>query len=157
MIQRRPENLSPHPEGGRYREVYRSAQPVTVPEGASRSALTHIYFQLEPGEFSRFHRVASDEVWNLYRGAVRLHLWKGTAIESVELSAQGNCFCTVVPAGVWQAAEPLGGPVLVGCSVAPGFEFEDFEMIDPAGREARRLLEVAPGLRRLVEEPSSSD
>ncbi|MBT7848719.1 MAG: cupin domain-containing protein, partial [Lentisphaerae bacterium] len=118
-----------------------------------RSALTHIYFSLDAGERSRFHRVAGDEVWNLYEGVgIRLYLWDGSAIRPtcVVLSAEERCFCHIVPGGTWQAAEPLEGTVLVGCSVAPGFEFSDFELMDPESDLARRLAAVASDLRPLV-------
>ena len=151
----RPGDLAPHPEGGHFREVYRSVNSVRAASGALRAALTHIYFGLDPGECSRFHRVTSDEVWNLYRGAVRLHLWDGAAVQSVDLSAAEDRFCTVVEAGIWQGAEPLEGSVLVGCSVAPGFDFADFEMIDPEGQVARQLLAAAPQLAHLVGMPRS--
>lgn len=138
----KPTDLIQHPEGGRFREMFRSEKRVTTMTGGSRSALTHIYFSLNQGETSRFHRVESDEVWNLYQGqGLKLYLWDGKSQpECIELSARENCFCYVVQAGIWQAAEPLDGQVLVGCSVAPGFEFEDFELIDPASAESERLL-----------------
>lgn len=138
-----PTDLQAHPEGGRFQEVFRSSDVVTTSQGKSRSALTHIYFSLKTGEVSRFHRVESDEVWNLYQGqGVRLHLWDGTnqPPRSIELSSEANCFCTVVPAGVWQAAEPIGASALVGCSVGPGFEFEDFTLIESDSSEAKQLL-----------------
>ncbi|MBT4818727.1 MAG: hypothetical protein HN976_34620 [Lentisphaerae bacterium] len=73
--------LIDHPEGGRYHEVFRSDATVRTENGPSRSALTHIYFSLDAGERSRFHRVAGDEVWNLYEGVgIRLYLWDGSAI-----------------------------------------------------------------------------
>ena len=126
-----PVDLTPHPEGGRFREVFRSAVRVVRADGAERAALTHIYFELRPGERSRFHRVTGDEVWNLYCGALKLHLWDGVGEpETVVLSAETDCFCAVVPGGVWQAAEPLDDAALVGCSVGPGFEFGDFEMME---------------------------
>ena len=148
----RPVDLAPHPEGGRFREVYRSADRVTAAGGADRAAVTHIYFELRDGEVSRFHRVSSDEVWNLYRGdGVRLFQWDGAGgpVETVELSAAADTFCHVVPAGRWQAAEPTGGPVLVGCTVAPGFEFADFELLRP-GPVADGLAAARPDLGRLV-------
>ena len=150
----KPVDLIAHPEGGRFREVFRSSQRVATPDGASRSALTHIYFSLKPGEVSRFHRVASDEVWNLYQGArLNLYLWDGTETppECITLSAGENCFCHVVPAGTWQAAEPMADTVLVGCSVAPGFEFADFTLIDPDSEVASRLLSLAPEMVKYVE------
>ena len=136
------ENLETHPEGGRFKEVFRSGRIVHTPEGKERSALTHIYFELTEGEVSRFHRVASDEVWNLYEGeGVLLYIWndKEEELEIVELSAAKQEFCHVVRAGLWQAAKPLGGRVLVGCSVGPGFEFEDFELINPDDSVAERI------------------
>lgn len=150
----KPTGLIEHQEGGRFREVFRSARVVTTDRGEQRSALTHIYFALDPGEGSRFHKVDSDEVWNLYRGEeLRLYLWDGTANppDVVTLSAEDNCFCHVVPAGTWQAAEPVAGGVLVGCSVAPGFEFADFELIRPDSAEARLLIAFDPALARFTD------
>ncbi|MCA9263241.1 MAG: cupin domain-containing protein [Planctomycetales bacterium] len=140
----RPDNLIAHPEGGRYQEVFRSLAQIQSATGQVRSALTHIYFSLDAGEVSRFHRVASDEVWNLYQGeGLLLVTWDGSSQrpQEVILSAQAHCFCHVVPAGYWQAAQPLSGArsVLVGCSVAPGFDFSDFELIDPRSEVASRL------------------
>lgn len=149
----KPVDLKEHPEGGRFLEVFRSVTRVTRADGAERSALTHIYFSLEPGEVSRFHKVAADEVWNLYRGTgVRLYTWGSTdeAPRQIELSAARSCFCHVVPAGCWQAAEPIAGSVLVGCSVGPGFAFADFELIEPGSPEARQLMSTAPGLSRFI-------
>jgi predicted cupin superfamily sugar epimerase len=143
----KPTDLIDHPEGGRFREVFRSARVVTTGEGDTRTALTHIYFSLRPGEVSRFHRVSSDEVWNLYRGpGLRLYTWDGAAVPPapVTLSAAGQCFCHVVPAGTWQAAEPISDAVLVGCSVAPGFEFADFELMRPDSEPGRLLKSIDP-------------
>jgi predicted cupin superfamily sugar epimerase len=149
----KPLDLIDHPEGGRFREVFRSAKTVSTPDGNVRSALTHIYFSLKPGEVSRFHRVASDEVWNLYRGeGLNLYTWDGSNSppQDVTLSAASNCFCHVVPAGTWQAAEPLSAEVLVGCSVAPGFDFADFTLIEPNSEEARLLISMAPEMARYI-------
>ena len=149
----KPIDLIEHPEGGRFREVFRSAEIVTTSSGESRSALTHIYFSLNRGEVSRFHRVKSDEAWNLYQGkGIRLYTWDGAdkPPTCTELSAQNSCFCNVVPAGSWQAAEPIGDTVLVGCSVGPGFEFQDFELIDPDSDSARLLQSIDPTLSRFI-------
>lgn len=149
----KPIDLIEHPEGGRFREVFRSAKTVSSESGVVRSALTHIYFSLEPGEVSRFHRVVSDEVWNLYRGTgVNLYIWDGTETvpKCVTLSAADNCFCYVVPAGCWQAAEPISEAVLVGCSVAPGFEFSDFELIDPNSVKAKWLSSAVPEMSKYI-------
>ena len=146
-------NLEKHPEGGRFKEVFRSEKTVVTTDGKQRSALTHIYFELDEGEVSHFHRVASDEIWNLYEGeGILLFLWDDDAgtLEVVELSAKNREFCHVVKAGVWQAAKPLKGKVLVGCSVGPGFEFEDFELIEPDSDVARRILKTDITLNELV-------
>lgn len=144
--------LTEHPEGGRFKEVYRSR--VSVAEGSrQRDALTHIYFSLNPDEVSRFHRVASDEVWNLYEGnGVILFIWDSTTqqLEKVELSRTRRDYCYIVKAGLWQAAMPVDGKILAGCSVAPGFEFADFELIDPHGQTGREILGRYPDLQHLV-------
>jgi predicted cupin superfamily sugar epimerase len=149
----KPTHLEEHPEGGRFKEVFRSSQIISIQGGANRSALTHIYFSLKPGEVSRFHRVTSDEVWNLYQGsALNLYTWDGTnkPPKCITLSANDNCFCHVIPAGTWQAASPLSDTVLVGCSVAPGFEFSDFTLIDPHSEKAKLLISVAPEMSSYV-------
>ena len=143
----KPLDLIEHPEGGRFREVFRSAKMVTSPDGKTRSALTHIYFSLRTGEVSRFHKVSSDEVWNLYQGAgLNLYTWDGTTTppKRTILSAKDNRFCWIIPAGMWQAAEAISDTVLVGCSVAPGFEFSDFILIDPESEDAKLLISIAP-------------
>jgi predicted cupin superfamily sugar epimerase len=149
----KPIDLLEHPEGGRFREVFRSSRTVSTRDGTTRSALTHIYFSLNPGEVSRFHRVSSDEIWNLYQGrGINLYTWDGTSTppERITLSAGNNCFCHVIPAGTWQAAEPLSDTVLVGCSVAPGFEFSDFALMNQHSEDAKRLISVAPEMARFV-------
>jgi predicted cupin superfamily sugar epimerase len=142
-----------HPEGGRFAEVFRSASTVSTSRGVERTALTHIYFNLNEDEKSLFHKVTSDEVWNLYQGAgLRLYTWDGTDTppDCITLSEENNCFCHVIPAGTWQAAEPITGNILVGCSVAPGFEFTDFTLIDPSSKECELLCLIAPELARFT-------
>ena len=127
--------LKPHPEGGHYVETFRS-ELVTQSARGTRSASTAIYFLLKPGEFSAFHRVTSDEVWHHYAGApVELHLIDddGRHLEHRLGKAlhAGERPQWVVPAGVWQAARASAAatePTLCGCTVAPGFEFSDFEL-----------------------------
>ena len=148
-----PIDLIEHPEGGRFREVFRSAKTVSTQDGTIKSALTHIYFSLKPGEVSVFHRVASDEIWNLYQGSgVNLYTWGGTNTppKRITLSASNNRFCHVIPAGIWQAAQPISDTVLVGCSVAPGFEFSDFKLIDPNSDDAKLLLSVSPEMEKYI-------
>jgi uncharacterized protein len=133
--------LEPHPEGGFYRETFRASERVTRPDGRTRSASTAIFYLLPADQWSAWHRVASDEVWHHYEGAP-LHLYRLGA-PAVVLGPELPQ--TVVPAGVWQAAEPLGGAVLCGCTVAPGFDFEDFELAS-----APALLRAFPGDAELI-------
>ena len=150
----KPDNLISHPEGGRFREVFRSAKTVSTQEGTTRSALTHIYFSLQPGEVSRFHRVASDEIWNLYQGSgLNLYTWDGTKTppKCFTLAASHSRFCYAVPAGTWQAAEPVSDTVLVGCSVAPGFELSDCSLIEPNSEDAKLLISIAPEMAKYID------
>lgn len=130
--------LSPHPEGGYYAETFRSAIGVSSERhDGPRSASTAIYFLLCAGDFSALHRVSSDEVWHHYAGdpleLLLLHddgrserVWLGSDL------GRGERPQHVVPSGVYQAARPEAqgqrGFSLCGCTVAPGFEFRDFEM-----------------------------
>lgn len=146
-------DLIEHPEGGRFREVFRSGHIVRTASGHDRSAITHIYFSLQEGEVSRFHRVVSDEIWNLYEGdLLRLYTWDESdgRLICTELSARTRNFCHVIPAGIWQAAEPIGSSVLVGCSVGPGFAFEDFSLMQRDAHEARQLLAQDPTMERFL-------
>jgi len=142
--------LRPHPEGGHYAEIFRSAGRVQTPRG-ERSALTSIDFLLRGGEFSAWHKVLSDEAWHLLEGGpLRLHLISEDLgrVELVELGAGRRRY--VVPAGVWQAAEPVGEFAYVGATVGPGFEFLDFSFgREDAGLRAA-LGGVAPELLRLL-------
>lgn len=139
-------SLVPHPEGGHFSEVFRSASGVQPHDDRpARSALTAIYFLLQPGEYSCFHRVQSDEVWHhLAGGQLELKLISPDLSEIRELSLhpalEGDAI-QVVPAGWWQAAIPPSEFCLASCSVGPGFEFQDFEMArdTPEAPELRRL------------------
>lgn len=126
--------LRAHPEGGYFKEVFRSPQQVSDPRGR-RSASTAIYFLLRSGDFSAFHRVSSDEAWHHYGGdPLELVLIDNGGLRRERLGsnlAAGERPLCVVPAGAWQAARPAQGEqgyALAGCTVAPGFEFTDFEM-----------------------------
>jgi hypothetical protein len=127
--------LQPHPEGGHYRESFRDA--VTVGSGAAlRGASTAIYYLLQAGERSHWHRVDAAEVWHWYAGAaLALTISEdgnqtARPILGPDLSARQRPQ-VVVPAGAWQAAESLGAWTLAGCTVAPAFRFEGFEMAPP--------------------------
>ncbi len=141
--------LLPHPEGGYYKEVYRSQQTVrSSAAAAERQALTHIYFLLTRGQVSRFHRVWHDEIWNFYEGApLRLLTCDDTSVHEQLLGPNAN-YAGFVAGGLFQAAESTGDYSLVGCSVAPGFEFVDFSFLadDPALAQAIELK--APAYRR---------
>ena len=125
-------NLAPHPEGGYYRQVFRSEHKTkSFVHNASRPALTHIYFLLLKGQVSRFHRVLHDEVWNHYEGApLQLFQLQQQQLWERRIGGQGNEYVEVVNAGNFQAATTMGDYSLVGCSVAPGFDFEDFSFIE---------------------------
>ena len=136
--------LAPHPEGGFYRETFRAPLAlVGLPHGAPRAASTAIYYLLPSGVFSAFHVVASDEVFHHYDGApLALDvIHPDGRHEAVILGrdlAVGQRPQHVVPAGAWQASMPVGdGWSLVGCTVAPGFDFADFEMPPRASLLAR--------------------
>ncbi len=140
-------SLAPHPEGGYYREIFRSPRRVAHPDtGGDRSALTGIYFLLAAGEVSRWHRCLSDEIWHHHEGDP-LELWTaGDGFGRIERRllgppGEGMEPVRVVEAGLWQAARTTGAYTLSGCAVGPGFEFEDFQLL-------RDLPEAAEELRR---------
>ncbi|KAB1088376.1 cupin domain-containing protein [Neorhizobium galegae] len=119
-----------HPEGGWYVETFRDE------DGGARGHSTAIYYLLEAGERSHWHRVRdAAEVWHFYAGdPLLLRISDGETVEEVRLGtdlARGERPQAVVPANAWQAAEPLGRFTLVGCTVAPGFQFSSFEMAPP--------------------------
>ncbi|GAB3039771.1 cupin domain-containing protein [Spirosoma pulveris] len=151
-------HMQPHPEGGYFVETYRSAE--TIPEsalpgrfGGARSFGTAIYFLLESHHVSALHRIASDEVWHFYAGgALEIFVITPTGeLTVVRLGnnpEKGDVFQAVVPAGCWFGSAPAAGVdfSLVGCTVAPGFDFADFEM---ASRE--KLLAEFPQHRGVIE------
>jgi predicted cupin superfamily sugar epimerase len=152
--------LSPHPEGGYFRETFRSAQrvqPLDRPAGDDRAAGTAIYFLLPVETFSAWHRVQSDEAWHHYDGApLALHTidpaGAHTAVILGRDLAGGQCPQHVVPAGWLQAARPIASPggapyALCGCTVSPGFEFADFAL--PLRDELRAQF---PELAQLIDE-----
>ena len=133
-------SLEPHPEGGFYRETWRggpagTAEPIQRGT-AGRPAGTAIYFLLAAGEVSAWHRIDADEVWHFYVGdPLELRIASDDAgRESIVLGpeiASGERPQAVVPAGAWQSARTLGAWTLAGCTVAPGFVFERFELAPP--------------------------
>jgi predicted cupin superfamily sugar epimerase len=125
--------LQPHPEGGHFRETFRAPD---AHGAAGRGASTAIFFLLRAGERSHWHRVDADEVWHHYAGAsLELSMSDdGSATRHLRLGSDfglGETPQIVVPRGVWQAARSLGNWTLVGCTVAPGFDFAGFELAPP--------------------------
>ncbi len=151
--------LEPHPEGGYYRETYRSElvlDAVSLPDAfnGSRNCSTIIYFLLPVGAFSAFHKIKSDEGWHFYEG-LPLHVYvlsPNGSLKIIQLGKDinnGETYQAVVPAGCWFASRPVGdaGYSLVGCTVAPGFDFRDFEMADRT-----ELLKAYPQHWQLITE-----
>lgn len=151
-------SLLPHPEGGFYKEMYRSAESIVQSAlplrfKGDRNFSTAIYFLLEQGNFSAFHRIQSDECWHFYTGQT-LHVHVIHPNGDYELIRLGNdilsgeAFQAVVPAGCWFASEtaPGGEFSFVGCTVAPGFDFADFELA-----KGEELSKQFPKIKELIE------
>ena len=149
--------LTPHPEGGYFKEVYKS--PCAVPRAAlpagfdgDRPLSTAIYFLLGPGQKSHLHRLRSDELWHFYCGGplVMSILHPDNSLDTIRLGPdpeKGQVFCAMAPAGAWFGAMPENKNdfCLVGCTVAPGFAFQDFEL----GKKAD-LLDAHPDHAGLI-------
>ncbi|GAB3952914.1 cupin domain-containing protein [Spirosoma harenae] len=151
-------NMLPHPEGGYFVETYRSDEAIAksaLPDRFSgeRSFGTAIYFLLESHHISAFHRIQSDEIWHFYTGGPLevFMIFPDGSLKIMRLGTnleQGEVFQGVVPAGCWFGSKPAEGTAfsLVGCTVAPGFDFADFEM---ANRE--QLLTEFPQHKSVIE------
>jgi hypothetical protein len=146
-----------HPEGGWFKETYRSDEVILgehLPNrfGDARNFSTAIYFLLEGKQFSAFHRIKSDELWHFYYGTP-LYVYvidKTGELQIIKLGnnpEKGETFQAVVKAGCWFASKPAdeNGFSLVGCTVAPGFDFADFEMAD-----RNQLLQQYPHLTEMI-------
>ena len=126
--------LKPHPEGGHFRETFRDTG-----QANGRSYGTAIYYLLQAGERSHWHRIDATEIWHFYAGApLQLSLSaNGRELHEIRLGADlvgGELPQAVVPSGHWQAAASLGAWTLVGCTVAPAFDFAGFELAPPNWR-----------------------
>ena len=147
--------LQPHPEGGFFKETYRAADVVEY-NGATRAASTAIYYLLNDGAVSHLHRIDADEVWHAYAGSgLRVHIFDHDGYRFLDIGSDlkaGQCPQGVVPAGAWFGAELLNPDdfALVGCTVAPGFEFAHFEL---ANRED--FLSRHPEQRAIIERLTS--
>lgn len=151
-------NLLPHPEGGYFHETYRGVDQVRrLADDALRSSSTAIYYLLDNGAYSAWHRIASDEIWHFYAGSPLLvHVltptgdWLTHKLGHPVNTPEGSCQ-VVVPAGCWFAAE-LEDPQtwgFVGCTVAPGFEFAEFELARPDALR-QQFPQHATALQRLL-------
>lgn len=141
-------SLSPHPEGGWYKQTYKSTEFIpadTLPARfvGERVFSTAIYFLLEKGNFSAIHKIKSDECWHFYAGDPLLIyiIHDGGDLEIIQLGKEfdkGHQFQFVVPANCWFASRPAPGSeyCFTGCTVAPGFEFADFELANAADLSA---------------------
>ena len=148
--------LVAHPEGGYYREIWRAPLGVEPADRRGlRAASTAIYFLLPAGEVSRWHRVRSDEIWQHCEGAPlellqvpptewRVHRTRLGPLAPEQTPIQ------CVQAGWWQAAHSLGSYTLVSCTVAPGFEFADFELLTERAELAVEIARILPGAARFL-------
>lgn len=144
--------LEAHVEGGHYRRIYESTSRITLgDEQRERSMATSIYYLLCAGEISRWHRVDADEVWHWYEGEP-LEMLRFDPVER-QLSRhvlgpvdQDSAPVFVVPAGYWQAARPLGHYALVGCTVAPGYQWRGFSTLEDEASVIDMLREIDPEL-----------
>ncbi len=151
--------LQPHPEGGWYKETYRSLEyisKIALPDRfpGARVFSTAIYFLLEHGNFSAFHRIKSDECWHFYAGdALMLYIIRPDEnLGIIQLGKdinKGQLFQYVVPANCWFASRPAEESAFsfAGCTVAPGFDFADFELAD-----ATSLLALYPQHEKVIKE-----
>ncbi len=156
-------NLLPHPEGGYYAETYRCAETIAKAALPSRfegdrNCSTAIYFLIPGGQFSAFHQIKADELWHFYEG-LPLHVYVIHPKENLQIIRlgkdieQGEVFQAVVPAGSYFASRPAAkdGFSLVGCTVAPGFDFQDFELtkkqylMDQYPQYASLIMELCRG------------
>ena len=152
-------NLEPHPEGGWYKQTYKSKDQIAIgalPERfwGSRAFSTAIYFLLEKENFSAFHRIKSDECWHFYAGDPLLiyMIEQNGELKIISLGndfEDGQTFQYVVPANCWFASRPATGSeyCFVGCTVSPGFEFEDLELAD-----ANELSAIYPEHETIIKE-----
>jgi len=152
-------NLQPHPEGGWFKQTYKSDEEIVVdalPKRFTESRVfsTAIYFLLEQGNYSAFHRIKSDECWHFYMGDPLLIyiINQSGELEIISLGndfEKGHAFQYVVPANCWFASRPAprGEYCFVGCTVSPGFEFTDFELA-----EVNALIRMYPQHKEIISE-----
>ena len=152
-------DLQPHPEGGWYKQTYKSSEHIptsALPErfSSDRAFSTAIYFLLENGNFSAFHRIKSDECWHFYTGDALLIyvIQQNGTLDIITLGndpEKGQLFQYVVPANCWFASRPAPHSeyCFVGCTVSPGFEFDDLELAN-----ANELAALYPAHKDIISE-----
>ncbi len=150
-------DLEPHPEGGYFKETYRSLGEITKESlgqnySGKRNYSTCIYFLLTSDNFSALHRIKQDEIWHFYDGSpIRLHIISELGIHSHHLIgrdiSKGETPQFIVPGGCWFAAEVVNRNTysLIGCTVSPGFSFEDFEI-----KTRKELLSLFPDHEKII-------
>lgn len=151
--------LKKHPEGGYYREIYRSAEMFLIDppkKNLKRNVSTSIYFMLEGTQKSKFHRLKSDELWHFYDGSsIKIYVIDEKGIlDEITLGRKtedGEVFQTVIKKNNWFASEVINKKsfALIGCTVSPGFDFSDFELAD-----RDYLLENFPKYKSLIQKLS---
>ncbi|MDD9301597.1 MAG: cupin domain-containing protein [Desulfobacter sp.] len=143
--------LAPHPEGGYFKEIYRSNLSGKSPVTSSlRHWATHIYFLLTQGQVSRFHRVAHDELWHFYQGdPLNLFLYDGSQVKPMTLGP-GQNYMALVPRNVWQASETKGNYSFVGCKVAPGFDFADFSFLKDSDQDLTKFNKTQTQFKKFI-------
>jgi predicted cupin superfamily sugar epimerase len=145
--------LKPHPEGGFYKETYRSEETMTTAEGQVRNVCTAIYFLLENENKSHFHRIKSDEAWFYHQGeSIEIVILHGGKLQTIDLGnniEKGEVPQTIIPANVWFASKIKHeiSYALVSCTVAPGFDFADFELAKRSD-----LTKEYPEFKTVIEE-----
>ncbi|XOV80558.1 MAG: cupin domain-containing protein [Aestuariibacter sp.] len=144
--------LQPHPEGGYFRETYRSPEDVASPvHGQQRAVVTQIYFLLGRDDISRFHKVFHDEIWHFYDGApLRLIDLHEQGASEIILGGNSGRYHHVISGGHYQAAESTGDYSLVGGTVAPGFDFADFKFLSDDGQSMQSLEPHYRPYRRFI-------
>lgn len=148
--------LKKHPEGGYYREIYRSAEMFSIDppkKNLKRNVSTSIYFLLDGSQVSKFHRLKSDELWHFYDGSsIKIYVIDESGkLDEITLGRKtedGEVFQTVIKKNNWFAAEVINKKsfALIGCTVSPGFDFSDFELAD-----VEYLLKNFPEHKRLIQ------
>lgn len=149
-------SLQPHPEGGYFRERFRSAHLVGLEDQkGTRKAVTTIYYLLTGSDHSALHLINADEVWHYYEGDALELFWIEPGAREYKHQllgpvAEASRPVAVVPTGCWQAAQSTGKYTLTGCTVGPGFEYEDFRLLRGHPEEEKMIRDRFPDLEKFI-------